>query len=506
MERGDELDGTLGFIEEEFSAGEVPLGLVVDWSMALPVVCGIVPGSAASERELICPGLVILAANRKPFVIGISREEVESSLAVRPLRLLFEAPDSQLFYYSSPAAWKKRAAGSPTRSLGNGVLSQSRSNVTLQPLSTSTKHSASVFFESYPDSSPSPSPISSWKSVGKSSLADRDSSASASPENRRSTRAEHTAPFLPPMSLTWNTGSAMRTASAVRRGGRAARSVTQLWLAIDGSSSVSPVTSDFVGTTNRVRQPQSKSLSWMAAGVPRPDRAYEHLFEHSAPQHGPGHPARWPLGHEEEYVCRLSDLVLCSRIREAYEVGFRGRKRELPAAQMLLCEPGAVSSKVTTPLRKVTCDTCGLALADIDTPGLCYFYYCRRCKKGGNRFELCPPCHALEVLQAEGKHCGQSLHPHFSRCRHASLIRRNQFSSAYPDSPHIRRALCDCCGQQLVVSPLPPNESGEKELALQIYYCPTCRDDLGVRFELCERCARSLMDKGRGLQMLESCM
>ncbi|CAE7321793.1 kif5 [Symbiodinium necroappetens] len=35
-----------GFVEVDFQPGEFPMGLVVDWSMALPVLSGVVPGSA----------------------------------------------------------------------------------------------------------------------------------------------------------------------------------------------------------------------------------------------------------------------------------------------------------------------------------------------------------------------------------------------------------------------------------------------------------------------------
>eukprot|EP00434_Breviolum_minutum_P007512 symbB.v1.2.006631.t1/scaffold390.1/size254036/27 len=74
-----------GFVEVEFQIGEHPLGLVVDWSMALPVVSGD-----------LRPGLVLLAINDIPLIFGVSRHEVERILSLRPLSLLFEAPIKEL--------------------------------------------------------------------------------------------------------------------------------------------------------------------------------------------------------------------------------------------------------------------------------------------------------------------------------------------------------------------------------------------------------------------------
>eukprot|EP00913_Durusdinium_trenchii_P013946 g13094.t1 len=85
-----------GFVEADFREGEHPLGLVVDWSMALPVLSGVLPGTHGAVFEDLRPGLVLLAINEVPLVLGTSRSEVESVLAVRPLSLLFEAPTKEL--------------------------------------------------------------------------------------------------------------------------------------------------------------------------------------------------------------------------------------------------------------------------------------------------------------------------------------------------------------------------------------------------------------------------
>merc|ERR1712190_288017 len=95
-------------------------------------------------------------------------------------------------------------------------------------------------------------------------------------------------------------------------------------------------------------------------------------------------------------------------------------------------------------IEEVFCDICGVSLADADIPGP--FYYCRRCKRNGNRFEVCSACHAVEVLQAESKHVGKEVHPHFSACQHSSLVRCTDMQAAYPGFPHLRRVLCDRCG------------------------------------------------------------
>merc|ERR1719487_602175 len=84
----------------------------------------------------------------------------------------------------------------------------------------------------------------------------------------------------------------------------------------------------------------TKSLTWLGAGMPKPDTAYQHLIDEPRPV-GAGAPERWPLHHDDMYICRLSDMCLAWRLRDAYEVGFRGFKHERPTQMHLTCAKGA---------------------------------------------------------------------------------------------------------------------------------------------------------------------
>ncbi|CAJ1332693.1 unnamed protein product [Effrenium voratum] len=68
-----------GFVEVDFQPGEHPLGLVVDWSMALPVLSGVLPGSYAAMFDELRPGLVLLAINNIPLVLGAGRYEASGA-------------------------------------------------------------------------------------------------------------------------------------------------------------------------------------------------------------------------------------------------------------------------------------------------------------------------------------------------------------------------------------------------------------------------------------------
>ncbi|CAE8703035.1 unnamed protein product, partial [Polarella glacialis] len=77
-ERRRDEDGDIeevDFVEVEFQLGQSPLGLVVDWSMALPVVSAVMPESFASWIDGIRPGVVLLAINGAPVILGSGREE-----------------------------------------------------------------------------------------------------------------------------------------------------------------------------------------------------------------------------------------------------------------------------------------------------------------------------------------------------------------------------------------------------------------------------------------------
>merc|ERR1711988_1069594 len=103
----------------------------------------------------------------------------------------------------------------------------------------------------------------------------------------------------------------------------------------------------------------TKSLTWLGSGMPKPDTAYQHLIDEPRAV-GPGAPERWPLHHDDMYICRLSDMMLAWRLREAYEVGFRGFKHERPTQMHLTCAKGApVLQKKVARVDEVYCDVCG---------------------------------------------------------------------------------------------------------------------------------------------------
>jgi len=230
-----------------------------------------------------------------------------------------------------------------------------------------------------------------------------------------------------------------------------------------------------------------------------PDPCYEEIISLASSRHyGPGPPSKWPLGHTAGITCHLSDLVLARRVRDAYEVGFRGFKYREPPSKAW--ESGEVTGPrkhvmVSDALDFVTCDVCGgmVASAGAAQEAMHFFYFCRRCKQAGHRFEMCLACHATEVLQAEGKHTGRSLHPHWLRCEHHAMIRFTGVKVAYAGFPQLQRAFCDCCGKLIKVE-------GDRN---ELYVCPRCpREESGHRFELCKSCAVSLSDFGRSVQRL----
>jgi len=284
----------------------------------------------------------------------------------------------------------------------------------------------------------------------------------------------------------------------------------------------------YAGTAATLRKAMgSKSLT---ESQPRPDEAYEHLIDEPRTC-GPGISERWPLNHEEGYICRLSDLVMAWRVRDAYEVGFRGRKREKVTEMHVNCDNGApLLVKRVARIDEVYCDMCGVDLAAPSSlqqasmvnsvqetmgPGttstafavpaepmqtfstvppraMGAFYYCRKCKKNGNRYELCAACHAVEVLQGEGKHAGHELHPHFLRCEHQSLVRRRFVNDANMGMPHIRRIFCDHCGHL----------AGSYDTDSEVFVCQRCPEEHGLRFELCAPCAQTLANYGWGVRRL----
>lgn len=232
-----------------------------------------------------------------------------------------------------------------------------------------------------------------------------------------------------------------------------------------------------------------------------PDPCYEEVIRRAPERrYGPGPPSRWAQRHATQHSCRLTDLALARRVRDAYEVGFRGFKyREPPGKQWETGEVGGPVKRVVLSdgADVASCDVCGMAIASAATPpeAVQFFYFCRRCKQAGHRFELCLMCHATEVLQAEGKHSAASLHPHWLRCEHHAMIRFRGASVGYVGFPQLQRAFCDCCGKLV-------KEEGDKN---ELYVCTRCpKEDNGLRFELCQSCAVSLSEYGKGIRRLFS--
>jgi len=256
-----------------------------------------------------------------------------------------------------------------------------------------------------------------------------------------------------------------------------------------------------------------ESLMWLASKMAKPDPAYLQVVEeHTICAHGPGPVEQWPLLHDDLYVCRLGDMIRAETLRDAYEVGCHARKREQTTLQLIKQlkadiiptghknvgfgpekDKNYMGEKKRISL--VSCDACGEELAGHDdcgiTPGT--FYYCRVCKGHGNRYELCETCHAVECAQGVGKHMGSEPHPHFMKCQHNSIVRQKLLHYQPPSTPtspetvekdisDFRRVFCDYCGQLA-------GNCDEKD---DIFLCPKCPGDRGVRFELCLPCKQDL--------------
>lgn len=524
-----------GFVEAEFQIGEHPLGLVVDWSMALPVVSGVLPGTHASVQEDLRPGLVLLAINEIPLVIGVSRYEVERILSFRPLSLLFEAPTKDLFEVRIPIAWQRSrraafydipqgetgpvdhlsvAAKEKKPTTANSWASKNDAHAPGDKAMSSTSMTSVSFprmdfFEEHPERSPlsrfgdlnimNPNPFSSEARyrMARTLPSFGQAGSSSMPQLRQITATPASADSMskkdtregPAWGFWLRTGSRAKIADKPRSGisGKATRG----WQGVE------------------------------------PDMYYKQLLdEEKLNLYGAGSPHLWPLGHEMEYECRFGDMILCSKVREAYEVGFRGKKRDKPTdMEKLLGGTGdAARVRRIAKVEQVSCDNCGLHLADADKPGGRFFYYCRQCKRSGRRFELCVACHVLEILQGEGKHSGVGFHPHYLKCKHRSLIRRQSLENAYPSSPHLHRVLCDLCGSVVVGRGASDKNSKQEEgrsnkkgqelkgnphqktyiVSNEFYACPTCPEVTGLRFELCVPCQKNISESGHGIQRLES--
>jgi len=284
------------------------------------------------------------------------------------------------------------------------------------------------------------------------------------------------------------------------------------------------------GITAALKSKKKSGSAAKAADGRRIDLSYAHLVDAEKTEYGPGPSALVPLGHDNGFACHVSDMALCSKLRDAYEVGYRGKKRDKPNETEIML--GGIGDHMrirrVNKVDSISCDSCGRELATAEKPGADFFWYCRRCKRSGCRFEQCMACHALDLLQCEGKFSGHGIHPHFLRCEHRMMVRRQNIEQAYPFSPHLNRILCDLCGDVILgrgasdkvedtrLSPAAMKAQSQQQSAQQaaskhwipaeFYSCPRCPEENGLRFELCEHCTMTLQSHGHGVARLETYM
>eukprot|EP00971_Amphidinium_carterae_P332019 6465918-Amphidinium_carterae.1 len=127
-----ELDVALSatVIQVDFFPEEGQLGLIIDWSMALPVIVEVVPGSPADARGVFSAGMVLIVVGHTRLHPGMLREEVERLLEERPLSLFFEAPDTGRFAEVSTSllALQLQAAASLANTLPGGTTQKTSGN------------------------------------------------------------------------------------------------------------------------------------------------------------------------------------------------------------------------------------------------------------------------------------------------------------------------------------------------------------------------------------------
>lgn len=510
------------WFEVQFGLEGGPLGLVMDWSMGFPVVAGIVPESLASEQPALAPNIVLIGVNRHVLLAGLGRSEVEALISsLRPITLMFASPDLPRYGGTGEAAlWRKRPV-----LRGVGVPSAPK----LEPVIPTSS------FIDIPDER---APLRRFNCSSKALQATiqraktRDQSLSGGfqgggnlshhidPYSSKRNIMGRSATLLPQISVLSHKQDPFAATMGdllgtnMEDGRRSSKRKLQPTLTKSQSTGIlSPA-----GPVPSTLKPGPSQNTW---GVPTPpsggpDLYYQFLFDRPR-KLGPGPVATWPLQHDPGYTCCLTDMTLVRRVQDAYDPGFRAGKLAPPDPlhpNMYWSKRGlGKRNRANDTVSNITCDMCNACCAtngrplwkerektgfwenprddsQPEVPG--WFWYCRRCKKAGKRYELCIACHAVEVLQAEGKYVGQELHPHYSRCEHNSLVRRPSLISAYPSAGHLRLALCDFCGDAL---PL-----GEPDC--DVYICRRCPEELGLRFELCGHCAFAIRESGAGAAKL----
>eukprot|EP00929_Paragymnodinium_shiwhaense_P015437 TRINITY_DN123520_c0_g1_i1.p1 TRINITY_DN123520_c0_g1~~TRINITY_DN123520_c0_g1_i1.p1 ORF type:complete len:750 (-),score=142.07 TRINITY_DN123520_c0_g1_i1:70-2319(-) len=551
-------------------ACEASLGLLIDWTMPLPVIAS-VDLDVTARTGHIEAGYVLTGINENGLCCGVGRSEVEFLLKQRPLCLVMEVPWPERRLQMNLAPWRRQWDRSctqpPLRETQPTVVagwaddftpSVSQQDPIVQELPPPPDWAVSEgqkMARTHKDCFRSTG--QSWMSQSSRGGSGFFSQAS-SPTLRRGSsdagllaglhalgsvaepRLDITSPMPPAMHRYTALALKPLGESNVLLPTKASHSVAQeitdlrMWHLNDmrfaslpkltcpestvpmkprlNLSRAPTLSAELAGKCMDSRRSKEarppRRLQCLGKEIPWPDACYEKHVWNPKP-HGPGPAVRWPLDHgDSRWICRITDLVMATRIREAYEYGFRGRKLERETIIercvkrgrkerfRILSLPGQELERedeiIEAPSRKrwgriddVPCDICGLDLADPDNTGP--FYFCLRCKKGGHRFEICSACHALEVLQSEGKWIDLTMHPHFTYCQHGELETFGSLAEAYPYSPHLYRACCDYCGQAIFVK-----GAGQDN----IHVCRKCPEERGYRFELCTPCAQLLGEKG----------
>mmetsp|Transcript_20340 Transcript_20340/g.43400 ORF Transcript_20340/g.43400 Transcript_20340/m.43400 type:complete len:659 (+) Transcript_20340:313-2289(+) len=541
--------GLPGFVQVEFQHGDSPLGIIVDWSMALPVACGAVTGTPASFRPALSragntgAGLVLVQINGHDIRPKEMRESIQTKLTVRPLILLFERA-KRIDFPQAPPPWKRPSGGGPTQ---KNPVSPPKKSLALTPAPARTPSASPNAIRNYLQEHPERSPLTRWARCTGTPPAimgntNTNTSLFAGPDASNMTMALASPSIWQPGSTLSHHGSTSlpRLPGLNSRPGlEATNNILNTRPTIFGGT-MSTLNSR--GTSPLKQVSKSPSLTQLSAPVDlheTADKCYQLAVDRDS---GPGQACGWHLGHDAKYACRLEDMRLVRRLWDAYEVGFRGRKRNPPTDEELACgifEPRKLTVDTANLDKSATdkmgpfpsgwCDSCGQDIGDE------YLWFCRKCKTKGNRFELCLECHAAEVLQGEGKHSGRRPHPHLLRCQHSSLQRHTNISSAYPGLPHLKCLLCDLCGshipgllssddRQCAVGPHPAIFQMKRAVELdqgaakekvgptrwqppgrgEVYVCSRCPAEEGVRFECCSTCAFSMLEYGSGLQRLTS--
>eukprot|EP00928_Gymnodinium_smaydae_P009121 TRINITY_DN13374_c0_g1_i1.p1 TRINITY_DN13374_c0_g1~~TRINITY_DN13374_c0_g1_i1.p1 ORF type:complete len:586 (+),score=102.38 TRINITY_DN13374_c0_g1_i1:232-1989(+) len=481
-------------VKVAFYQGESPLGLVMDWSMPFPVIAGVLDRHPAAMRPELGLGLVLIAINEIPLpgLQRTRRSEVESLLAQRPLRLVFEnAAPLRLQGPGGEVALLPWQNMGPSEAVAAEIQAKSQSSL----LRSSRRLSMSMYSASNAGSSPRGGPgLMSGRSRSSFSLAG-GSDQGESPTALRSPSGYGSPSGLGSVSCQRPLRGLTSWSSTGGGGGLGGRSNDSSWLGM-----MSPTGSycSGGGSTGSLLPPVAGRSKPRRR---RPDQCYMHTLrpmglEDDRASCGPGPTWKWNMDHFDGDPCCMTDMKLARAVRDCYEVGFHGHKKTRPGQLHILLNKGAPirpALVVLTETEPIWCDLCGEDVASVQKPGL--FWYCRKCKRNGNRYDLCVACHAVEMLQGEGKHAGSGPHPHFLRCDHSKLVRYQDLRVAYPTAPQLRRIYCDHCG--CVVRFRGEEFCGQADV---IFVCPTCPTAHGLRFEICEKCAYHLRDRGHGIK------